>query len=94
MRNSEWRAAYPRAGVYLAPGIEKQSRGRIDFPFYSLDRRDGYPWDDEIATLPVVGSYMTEIEFFHRASETLILTDAIENFELEKLPNGKRSLPI
>jgi hypothetical protein len=81
----EWRAAYPAATVYLAPGIKEQSRGRIDFPFNLLDRRSGYPWDDEIATLPIVSTYMTEIEFFHRASRTLILTDLIENFELDKL---------
>jgi hypothetical protein len=35
--------------------------------------------------LPIVGSYMTEIEFFHRASRTLILIDLIENFEREKV---------
>src|SRR3546814_6954233 len=29
---------------------------------------------------------MTEVEFFHRASRTLVLTDLIENFEPEKLP--------
>lgn len=28
---------------------------------------------------------MTEVEFFHRASRTLILTDFIENFEPQKL---------
>ena len=42
-------------------------------------------WDAEIATLPVIGGYMTEIEFFHRNSRTLILTDLIENFEPQKL---------
>lgn len=45
----------------------------------------GYPWDPEIATLPVSGSYMTEVAFFHRASRTLILTDLLENFEPEKV---------
>jgi hypothetical protein len=33
-----------------------------------LALQDIYPWDAEIATLPVVGSYMTEVEFFHRAA--------------------------
>lgn len=45
----------------------------------------GYPWDGAIDTLPVAGSYMTEVEFFHRASRTLILTDLIENFEPDKV---------
>jgi len=57
---SDWHAAYPGASVYLAPGIEKQSRGRIDLQFKPLDRRSGYQWDDEIATLPITSSYMTE----------------------------------
>ncbi len=81
----EWKAAFPQADVYLAPRIQKQAKGRIAFDSLPLGRDAGYPWDAEIATLPVVGSYMTEIEFFHRASRTLILTDLIENFEPEKL---------
>ena len=40
--------------------------------------------DSLIATLPIEGSYMTEVEFFHRPSRTLILTDLIENFEPQK----------
>ena len=35
--------------------------------------------------LPVHGSYMSEIVFFHRPSRTLVLTDMIENFEPQKL---------
>ncbi len=81
----EWKAAYPDADVYLAPRIKEQAKGRIAFASFPLERADGYPWDAEIATLPIVGSYMTEVEFFHRASRTLILIDLIENFEPEKL---------
>jgi hypothetical protein len=81
----EWREGFPDAEIYLAPGIVKQSKGRIDFASRRLEGRTGYPWDNEIATLPVSGSYMTEVVFFHRASRTLILTDLIENFEPAKL---------
>lgn len=81
----DWKAAFPEAQVYLAPRVEEQAKGRITFAAMPLDASSGYPWDSEIATLPVVGSYMTEIEFFHRASRTLILTDLIENFEPEKV---------
>src|SRR5262249_16932545 len=31
------------------------------------------------------GSYMTEVEFFHRATRTLVLTDLIENYEAQKI---------
>jgi hypothetical protein len=81
----DWKAAYPRAEVFLAPRIIEQAKGRIDFDAGVLGAATGYPWDAEIATLPVVGGFMTEVEFFHRASRTLILTDLIENFEREKL---------
>jgi hypothetical protein len=80
-----WAEAFPNACVYLASGIEKQARDRISISGLSLDKDCGYPWDGEIATLPIVSSYMTEVEFFHYASRTLILTDLIENFEPNKL---------
>jgi hypothetical protein len=81
----EWRTAFPHADIYLAPRIREQAAGRIDFDGLALEGDSGYPWDSEIATLPIAGSYMTEVEFFHRTSRTLVLTDLIENFEPRKL---------
>lgn len=81
----EWHAAYPDADVYLAPRIREQAGGRIDFDTRPLDGETGYPWDGAIDTLPVRGSFMTEVVFFHRASRTLVLTDLIENFERDRL---------
>lgn len=81
----EWRSAFPGAVVHLAPRIREQAKGRIDFACEELHEASGYPWDGEIATLPIAGSFMTEVEFFHHRSRTLILTDLIENFEPAKL---------
>ena len=81
----EWRAAYPKAEVHLAPRIREQAGGRLDFDSHTLDQTSGYSWDDEIKTLPVTGAYMTEVVFFHVASRTLVLTDLIENFESAKI---------
>jgi hypothetical protein len=81
----DWISAFPEAEAYLAPRIEEQAQGRIDFPHRALDGTRGYPWDDAIDTLPVHGSFMTEVVFFHRASRTLVLTDFIENFEAHKI---------
>jgi hypothetical protein len=81
----EWRAAFPSAQVYLAPRIKEQAAGRIDFAALSLDAESGFPWDHEIGTLPIAGNFMTEVEFFHRPSRTMILTDLIENFEPHKM---------
>lgn len=88
----EWHAAYPDAEVFLAPGIVQQSRGRIDFPYEVLPRAGGYPWDSAIDTLPVASSAFTEVEFFHRASRTLVLTDLVQNTQ-PVAPSRKRLLP-
>lgn len=81
----DWRDAFADAEVYLAPRIQEQAGDRIAFDAHTLDRDGGYPWDAAIATLPVVGRFLTEVVFFHRASRTLIVTDLIENFEPQKL---------
>lgn len=81
----EWHAAFPQAEVFLAPRIREQANGHIDFDAATLDATSGYPWDEEIATVAAPGSFMTEFDFFHRRSRTLILADLIENFEPEKL---------
>jgi len=88
----DWKEAFPETAVYLAPRIIEQAGKRIDFPHSRLDRETGYPWDADIVTLPVAGSYMTEAVFFHRASRTLVVTDLIENFEPAKLSFAMRFL--
>src|SRR5215475_9509354 len=64
----EWHAAFSDAAVYVAPRTDQQAAGRIDFDRRTLEQETGYPWDETIATLPVAGSFMTEMVFFHRAS--------------------------
>ena len=44
-----------------------------------------FPWDGTIAQLVVPGSMFSEAVFFHEPSRTLILTDLIENFELDRI---------
>jgi hypothetical protein len=83
----DWRAVYPGAEVWLAPRIREQAGDRINFETKEISAETGYPWDNGILTLPVAGSYMTEVEFFHAASKTLVLTDFIENFEAAKVSN-------
>jgi hypothetical protein len=83
----DWRAAFAEAEIYLAPRIREQAGERIDFEGRALHRDSFYPWDGEIATLPIEGRFMTEVVFFHRPSRTLVLADLIENFEPGKLPS-------
>jgi hypothetical protein len=81
----DWHAAFPGAEVFVAEKVIEQARGRLNFACSVLDRDNGYSWDSDIATLRVAGRYMSEVEFFHRASRTLVLTDLIENFEEDKI---------
>src|SRR6185437_1006574 len=81
---ADWHAAYPKAEIYLEPKTAEQAGKRLECDWHPLKESSGYPWDHEIRTLPVPGSYMTEVVFFHVASSTLLVTDLIENFEASK----------
>ena len=81
----EWREAYPAAEIHVAPKLREQAKSRIVFATFDMGGDVGYPWDKEISTIEVPGGAMTEFEFFHRASRTLVLTDLIQNFEVAKL---------
>ena len=81
----DWKRAFPDADAFLAPRVDEQAKDHIDFAYRCLESDHGYPWDARIKTLPVAGSYMTEVVFFDGPTRTLILTDLIENFEPAKL---------
>jgi hypothetical protein len=74
---ADWHAAFPAAEVYLAAGIAQ--RARLDFPHQLLPRLGGYPWDGAVETMALANSAVVEVEFFHRPSRTLVLTDLIQN---------------
>jgi len=79
-----WLQAFPHAVGYAAHGVRRPvsiAASRL----LPLDHGGGYPWDGPVATLPIRGRYMTEVEFFHWPSRTLVLTDLIENFEVHRL---------
>ncbi|MGA7782200.1 MAG: DUF4336 domain-containing protein [Paraburkholderia sp.] len=82
---SDWRTAFPDAYVYLAAGVKEHAGNHIRFHGLPLCGAIGYLWDADLATLPVSCAHMTEVEFFHYPSRTLILTDLIQNFEPRKL---------
>jgi len=89
---SDWKAAFPAAQVYLAPGFPERIRRRMEFPFRMLSDGGAYPWDGEITTCAVGANFFAEVEFFHRRSRTLVLTDLIENFEEHKLASPSMRL--
>ena len=78
---ADWRKRFPRAVVYIAPGLE----ARVDVPRTNLMDTAEPAWSAAIDQRVVGGPVLTEAVFFHRASRTLILTDLIENFEPERV---------
>jgi hypothetical protein len=45
-------------------------------------------WEGVFDQCVTRGSVLTEVDFFHRPSRTLILTDIIENFEPDRVRNA------
>lgn len=76
---AEWKAAYPQATLYAAPGL---SARRPDLAF-DAELSDEPPpaWAGEIDQVVVRGNAITaEVVFFHRESRTAIFTDLIQHF--------------
>ncbi|MBD1848067.1 DUF4336 domain-containing protein [Cyanobacteria bacterium FACHB-63] len=90
-----WSQAYPGAIAWASPGVrERAAQQKIDVRF-DADLGDEPPpeWIAELDQLIFRGSrFMEEVVFFHRKSETLILADLIENFELNKVGKQLRWL--
>jgi len=81
-----YRDAYPDARLYAAPGLrEKRSHLPFDAELSDLAPPE---WKDQIDQQILHGMpQINEVAFLHRASRTLILTDAAFNvFEVESLP--------
>jgi hypothetical protein len=82
---ADWQASYPQAHSYGPPGLPAKSAtppiGEL------LGKEPPVAWGDAFGQCLVPGSLITEVDFFHRASRTLILTDLIENFEPSRVRN-------
>ena len=74
---ADWKKRYPKA---ITSFDEK------------LTDKAPQAWEDQINQLVFKGSaYIEEVVFFHKDSQTLILTDLIENFETEHFASPLRS---
>lgn len=75
----DWKAAYPSARLFAAPGLQKR---RADIAF-DADLADAPPpeWREHIDQVIVRGNAITqEVVFFHRASGTVLFTDLLQQF--------------
>lgn len=77
----DWQARYPDARSYGAPGLQKTARRRLRID-ETLGEQPAEAWAGVIDQCVAPGTLLTEVEFFHRPSRTLVLTDLVENFEL------------
>lgn len=74
-----WRAAYPEAVLYAAPG----SRTRAKHIAFDADLTDEAPpaWAGQVDQALMHGNAIaTEAIFFHRASGTALFADLLQNF--------------
>lgn len=69
--------AFPNVPIYGVPGLEKK---RPDLPLRVLPAD---LWRDELDRVHVGNRVMHELVLFHRASNTVVATDLVENFRDE-----------
>lgn len=76
----DWQAHFREATSYGPPGLEASAKRplRIDV---TLGEAPPDAWQDMFELCLFPGRIMTEVDFHHRPSSTLILADLIENFE-------------
>lgn len=89
----EWSRAFPAAITWASPHVRARARARgieVDFK-RDLGAEAPEAWRDEIEQSAIPGGYFGELVFFHTRSRTLILTDTIVNYELEKVPQPWRA---
>jgi hypothetical protein len=77
-----WQQAYPNAQTF---GTSEVVKKRLDLTFDGFLTTDSqFPWSSDITQRLVTGSkVMEECVFFHNASQTLVVTDLVENFRPE-----------
>lgn len=83
----EWSREFPDTITWASPHARERARARGIEVQFKRDLRTQAPdeWRNEIDQTTIPGGIFGEFIFFHKESRTLILTDTIINFELDKL---------
>lgn len=82
----EWQARCPEARSYGPPGLVDKARRPLTID-ETLDDVAPAAWRNVFDQCLFPGDLLTEVDFLHRPSGTLILTDIIENFEPARVRN-------
>ncbi|MBJ6124129.1 DUF4336 domain-containing protein [Microvirga splendida] len=80
----DWKARFPEAEVHGVPGLDRKAKRPLPVDRV-LGDAPAAAWADVMDQVLVHGDGLTEADFFHRPSQTLILTDLIENFEMGRV---------
>ncbi len=80
----DWQAHYPKARSYGPPGLADKARRPIWIDETLCDQPPAQ-WGGVFSQCLIRGGLLTEMDFFHRPSRTLIVTDIIENFEPSRI---------
>ncbi len=75
----EWKSAYPNALLHAATGLAKR---RKDLTIDHELMGEAHPeWRNDLDTTFIDGAMLNETVFLHRPSRSLIVADAVENFD-------------
>lgn len=75
-----WKSLYPTATVWASPEFSKRHPDILVDSTLTNDVRP--PWDDEIDHCVMDGhAYLDEVEFLHKPSRTLIMTDFVQKHQ-------------
>jgi Domain of unknown function (DUF4336) len=90
----DWQQACPEAKTWAVPGLRDRRQVRAANIRIDEELTDEAPsiWAGEIDQVLVEAPVFKEVDFFHRQSRTLILTDLILNVEPDALPPTSRVL--
>ncbi|MGA9421418.1 MAG: DUF4336 domain-containing protein [Rhodanobacteraceae bacterium] len=90
-----WKKHFPEAVAWASPGVLERAKARgIPVRFDRELDAAAVPeeWTRDLKQTVIAGSLLDEFVFFHEASKTLIVTDTIQNFELDKVRQPYRAL--
>lgn len=83
----DWAAVFPEAEIHAAPGL---ARKRKDLDF-TATLSNNSPWPGEIEVLLFEGNLITtEAVFFHKASETVLFTDLLQQLPKDWFKGWRR----
>ncbi len=80
----QWQAHFPQARSFALAGLARRARLPLKID-ETLSEQSPPDWCNVLDQCIVPGSLLSEADFFHRPSKTLILTDLIENFEVARV---------